>query len=83
MNDMNERESGFNDDLMKKMSDDIRFFMEKLGYENSNTKKFWKIPNIKETRTIVINSDDVINLKVSLGLYESGKISFEEMLETL
>ncbi|MFW6219786.1 MAG: hypothetical protein ACOC1O_01555 [bacterium] len=39
--------------------------------------------DMRESRNDIINYDDVINLKVSLGLYESGKISFDEMLEII
>ncbi|MFA5484896.1 MAG: hypothetical protein WC260_01445 [Candidatus Pacearchaeota archaeon] len=87
---MDEREN--NDELWQ----DIRYFMEKLakmGFGNINhpSNSCPDIPyhftqqelDIRERRDTVINGDDIHNLKISLGLYESNKITFEEMLNSI
>lgn len=90
---MEERDFERENEFRKKMSDEIRFFMDKLGFGDPNDSSEYNCDvsfhftkdelGFRDRRDGIINFDDINNLKISLGLYENEKVSFDKFLSLI
>ena len=53
----------------------------KFEYKFINPALATVTPDVKPNRDVTIDKNDIENLEIEMGLYETGKITFDEFLE--